>query len=307
MRGLLSVIVPAYNEQATVSKAAEVIAGVLERAEIEYELIFVDDGSTDATWARIREACENNPHVRGVSFSRNFGKDQAVFAGLSRAAGSCCAVLDCDLQHPPEKLVEMYALWQQGFEVVEGLKVSRGREPLLHRLAVGAFYVIISRAAGFDMRQSSDFKLIDRKVADVLLSLPEQEVFFRGLTAWVGFKTAKLEFFTAERTAGESKWSFLSLVRYALSGITSFSTAPLLLALPLGILAVLAALLAALFCGVFGAEQGGWQLFFAVMGLAALGCLLMCLGILGYYVARIYRQSLGRPRFIISDECGKVV
>lgn len=307
MGGLLSVVVPAYNEQATVGRAAEVIAGVLERAEIEYELIFVDDGSTDATWTRIREACESSPHVRGVSFSRNFGKDQAVFAGLSRAAGSCCAVLDCDLQHPPEKLAEMYALWQQGFEVVEGLKASRGRESPLHRLTAGAFNAIISRAVGCDMKRSSDFVLIDRKVTDVLLSLPEQEVFFRGLTAWVGFKTAKLEFLTAERTAGESKWSFLSLVRYALSSIASFSTAPLFLALPLGMLAVLAALLAALFCGVFGAEQGGWQLFFAVTGLAALGCLLMCLGILGYYVARIYRQSLGRPRYIISDECGKGV
>ena len=305
MRELLSVVVPAYNEEATVERAAQAIAGVLEQAEIEYELIFVDDGSKDASWTVIRQVCENNPRIRGVSFSRNFGKDKAVFAGLSKARGSCCAVLDCDLQHPPETLVEMYALWQQGFEIVEGVKVSRGRESLLHRLSVGFFYVIISWAAGFDMKQSSDFKLIDRKVADVLLSLPENDVFFRGLTAWAGFRSTKLEFFVGERTAGKSKWSLRSLVRYAISGIASFSTAPLLLAMPLGVLTVLTALLAALFYGVFGGDWGGWQPFFAVTGLAALGCLLVCLGILGYYVARIYRQCQGRPRFIISDECGE--
>lgn len=303
MGGLLSVVIPAFNEEAMVARAAEVVAGVLEGAKIDYELIFVDDGSRDGTWACIRAAGSANAHVRGVRFSRNFGKDRAVFAGLSRARGACCAVLDCDLQHPPEKLPEMYRLWEQGYEVVEGVKARRGRESLFRRLSAGTFNAVISRSAGFDMRRSSDFKLMDRKVVDALLSLPEQEVFFRGLAAWVGFQTAEVEFTVAERVAGQSKWSVKALARYAVSSVAAFSTAPMQIATVLGVLTVLTALAAAVCYGVFGGEQTNWLLFFAVVGLAALGCLLGCLGILGYYVARIYRQSLGRPRYIISEEC----
>ena len=305
MGGLLSVVIPAYNEEIMVGKAAQAIAETLRRAEIEYELIFVDDGSRDATWAGIREASGKDPRVRGLSFSRNFGKDKAVFAGLAEARGACCAVLDCDLQHPPEKLPEMYALWQQDYDIVEGVKLSRGREPLLYRMAAGGFNTLISRAVGFDMKRSSDFKLLDRKVVDTLLALPEQDVFFRGLTAWVGFKSTTLEFSVAERAAGESKWTFSSLARYAISSISAFSTGPLLLAIPAGLLTLLITLLAALLCGVLGGDGTSWLLFFAVLGLVALGCLLVGLGVLGYYTARVYRQSLGRPRYIISDRCGE--
>lgn len=304
MDGLLSVVVPGYNEEMTVARAAQVLAGTLQQAGIDYELIFVDDGSHDATWARIREAGEADPRVRGISFSRNFGKDKAVFAGLAQARGRCCAVLDCDLQHPPEKLPEMYALWQQGFEIVAGVKVQRGQESLFHRLAAGTFNAAISRAVGFDMQRCSDFVLIDRKVVDTLLAFPEQEAFFRGLVAWVGFKTTTVEFSVARRMAGESKWTFASLARYAVSSITSFSTAPLLAAAPAGLLVLFAVLLSALLYGVFGGDPNAWLLFFAAMGLVALGVLLLCLGVLGYYVARVYRQSLGRPRYIIAERFG---
>ena len=141
---MLSVVVPAYNEEVMVGRAAEVIGGLLKQAEIEYEIVFVDDGSKDHTWESILRASETDSGVRGVRFSRNFGKESAIMAGLEAAEGDCCVVIDCDLQHPPEKILEMYSLWQEGYEVVEGQKSSRGEESGLHRLAARSFYAIIS-------------------------------------------------------------------------------------------------------------------------------------------------------------------
>lgn len=305
MEKFMSVIIPAYNEEAMILKTASVIAGILSGAQIEYELLFVDDGSRDNTWPLIQQASAENACVRGLSFSRNFGKDKAIFAGLSRAAGDCCVVIDCDLQHPPEKLVEMFRLWEQGWQVVEGVKTDRGRESRLHALCAGAFYSIISRATGIDMQRSSDFKLLDRKVVDVLLDMREQGAFFRALSAWVGFRSTAVEFCVNERTAGESKWSFRALVRYALSSIAAFSTAPLQLSTVAGVLVLLTSLLSVVSFGIFGGDKGAWLLFFAVLGLIALGCLLVGLGILGYYADRIYQQTLDRPRFIIAEECGE--
>ena len=305
MEKLLSVIIPAYNEEAMILKAASVIAGILDRAQIEYELLFVNDGSGENTWPLIRQASAENARVRGLSFSRNFGKDKAIFAGLSRAAGNCCVVIDCDLQHPPEKIVEMFRLWEQGWQVVECVKSDRGRESRLHTLCAGIFYAVISRAADIDMRRASDFKLLDRKVVDVLLEIREQDAFFRALSSWVGFRSTTVEFYVNERTAGESKWSFQALVRYAVSSIASFSTAPLQLSTAVGVLVLAAALISVVSFGIFGGDRAAWLMFFAVLGLMALGCLLVGLGVLGYYAGKIYQQALNRPRFIIAEECGE--
>ncbi len=305
MDKLLSVVIPAFNEEAMAEKAAATVAGVLRDAGIPYELIFVDDGSRDGTWEAILRAHEADKHVRGVSFSRNFGKDRAIFAGLSRAKGACVAVLDCDLQHPPQVLPTMAALWEQGFELVEGVKRDRGEESGFHRLCAGAFYAVISKLAKLDMKRSSDFKFLDRKVVDTLLALPEEDVFFRGLTAFVGFKKTEVEFDVAERTAGQSKWSFRSLARYAISSVTAFSTAPLRLATVFGALFALIAVITGILYAVVGYDASGWLVFLGVTGLLALACVLVCLGIIGYYLGRIFRQSLGRPRFIVSRECGE--
>ena len=224
---MLSVILPAYNEEAMIPVAAKTIPDILDAAEIPYELLFVDDGSRDKTWEEIQAAARQNSHVVGVHFSRNFGKEAAMFAGLEQARGDCCAVMDCDLQHPPEKLVEMYRLWEQGFEVVEGIKEDRGEETGFHRFAANSFYGIISRATGMDMSSSSDFKLLDRKVVDALNQMPERNVFFRALSFWVGFRRTTVSYRVQERTAGESKWSTRSLIKYAISNIGSFSSAPL--------------------------------------------------------------------------------
>ena len=154
---MLSVVLPAYNEEKMIQKAADTLDRILGDAEIPYELVFVNDGSKDGTWAAIEAAAKKNPHVTGVCFSRNFGKESAMFAGLASASGECCAVMDCDLQHPPETLIEMYHLWEEGYEVIEGVKHSRGKESALHRASAGLFYKIISRAVKIDMTRASDF------------------------------------------------------------------------------------------------------------------------------------------------------
>ena len=231
---MLSVILPSYNEEKMIAKATARMAEILQPEKIDYELLFIDDGSRDGTWAQINEAAEKDSHVVGVHFSRNFGKEAAMFAGLEQARGDCCVVIDCDLQHPPEKIVEMYRLWEQGYEVVEGIKEDRGEESGLHKFAANSFYGLISKATGMDMSSSSDFKLLDRKVVDTLNSLPERNVFFRALSFWVGYKKTSVSYCVQERTEGVSKWSTKSLIKYALTNISSFSSAPLHIVTVLG-------------------------------------------------------------------------
>ena len=224
---LLSVVLPAYNEEKMIEKAGTVIGQILEEQKIPYEIVFVDDGSKDGTWSEIERTAQKDPHIAGVHFSRNFGKESAMLAGLANTKGDCCVVMDCDLQHPPETVVEMYRLWEQGYEVVEGVKHSRGKESLAHKASAGMFYKLISKAVGIDMSRASDFKLLDRKAVDALLDMPERNAFFRALSAWIGYKTTSVEFDVREREEGESKWSTKSLIRYAITNIVSFSSAPM--------------------------------------------------------------------------------
>lgn len=302
---LLSVILPAYNEESSVPRAAQVICTLLEQADIRHEVIFIDDGSKDDTWTMISAQVANHPQVRGVRFSRNFGKEAAIFAGLAQARGNCVVVLDCDLQHPPEKILEMYRLWEQGYQVVEGVKVSRGKESPLHTLAAKTFYSLISRATGIDMSRASDFKLLDRRAVDTLLAMREKNAFFRALSSWIGFSTAQVEFEVQPRLEGTSKWSFRSLTKYALVNLTSFSAAPLQLITLLGVVVFL--------CSVV---LGIWSVWQKLSGQALEGfttvillqliigsVLMICLGIIGYYVARIYEEIKDRPRYIVADSC----
>ena len=305
-RGLLSVILPAYNEEESVPLAADVIGTLLTGAEIDHELIFVNDGSRDHTWRGIQGAAVRRPQVRGIRFSRNFGKEAAIFAGLAQAKGDCCVVLDCDLQHPPEKILEMYRLWQQGWQVVEGVKISRGKESPLHTLAAKTFYRFLSGATRIDMFHASDFKLLDRRAVDVLVAMREKNAFFRALSSWIGFDTAQVEFEVQPRAAGESKWSLRSLTRYAVTNLAAFSTAPLQIVTILGVLVFLCSLV-----------LGCWSLWQKINGQALEGfttvillllligsALMVCLGILGYYIAKIYEEIKDRPRYIVADDCG---
>lgn len=304
--GRLSVVLPAYNEEESVPLAADVIGDLLTQAGIDHELIFVNDGSRDHTWRAIQEAAARRPQVRGIRFSRNFGKEAAIFAGLAQAKGDCCVVLDCDLQHPPEKILEMYRLWQQGWQVVEGVKISRGKESPLHTLAAKTFYRFLSGATRLDMSHASDFKLLDRRAVDVLVAMREKNAFFRALSSWIGFDTAQVEFEVQPRAAGESKWSLRSLTRYAVTNLAAFSTAPLQIVTILGVLVFLCSLV-----------LGCWSLWQKINGQALEGfttvillllligsALMVCLGILGYYIAKIYEEIKDRPRYIVADDCG---
>ena len=304
---MLSVILPSYNEEKMIAKATERMAEILQPEKIDYELLFIDDGSRDSTWAQINEAAGKDSHVVGVHFSRNFGKEAAMFAGLEQAKGDCCVVIDCDLQHPPEKIVEMYRLWEQGYEVVEGIKEDRGEESGLHKFAANSFYGLISKATGMDMSSSSDFKLLDRKVVDTLNSLPERNVFFRALSFWVGYKKTSVSYCVQERTEGVSKWSTKSLIKYALTNISSFSSAPLHIVTVLGciMLAVAVVLgIVALVQKISGVALGGFTTVILLLLFSA-SIIMISLGIIGYYIARIYDEIKGRPRYIISRICGR--
>lgn len=289
-----------------IQKAAGEIGRILSGANITYEVIFVNDGSKDGTWREIERVAGSDPCVKGVLFSRNFGKEAAMLAGLAEAAGDCCAVMDCDLQHPPETLVEMYRLWEQGYEIVEGVKRSRGRETMLHRASAGLFYKIISKAVRIDMSRASDFKLLDRRAAEALLAMPERNTFFRALSSWIGFRTASVEFDVQERTEGESKWSTWSLITYAVKNIVSFSTAPMQCVTVAGVFV--------LFLGVIMGIQTLIHYFtgHAVEGFTTvillillIGSIIMIsLGIIGYYIAKIYEEVKGRPRYLISKRIG---
>ncbi len=304
---MLSVVLPAYNEQEMVPVAAREISRVLTSAEIPHELIFVDDGSKDTTWAKIRAASSEFLTVRGVHFSRNFGKEAAIFAGLKQSKGDCVAVIDCDLQHPPEKLVEMFRLWEQGYEVIEGVKSDRGKESVLHRAFAKLFYSLISRATKVDMSRASDFKLLDRKAVNVILTMREKRAFFRALSSWVGFKTTEVSYEVRERTAGQSKWSTWSLVKYALSNITAFTAVPLHIVTVLGVVTLIVSVVMgviALVQKIAGTAVAGFTT--VIILLLFIGSLIMIsLGIIGYYVGNIYEEIKDRPRFIIADTCGK--
>ena len=299
---MLSIIIPSYNEEKCIRRAYDTINSLLKENNIEGEFIFVNDGSQDETYKEIVELSEEKDNVVGLNFSRNFGKESAISAGLAAVSGDCAVVIDCDLQHPPEKIIEMYRLWEEGYEIVEGIKKDRGNEKGSYRLGAKCFYSIISRMAGFDMSNSSDFKLLDRKVVDVLNKMPERG-FFRAISFWVGYKKATVEYVVKERVAGESKWSTKGLVKYAFSNISSYSTAPMQTVTVLGFIML-----------IISAIFGVWALIDKIVGRALEGMttviiitifigsiIMISLGIIGYYIARIYEEIKGRPKYIISS------
>lgn len=305
---LLSVVLPAYNEEMNIANTVQTLAELFEREKIDYELVFVSDGSGDNTFQEICKASEANPRVRGAEFSRNFGKEAGIFAGLELAGGDAVVVMDCDLQHPPQAIPQMYQLWQQGAEIVEGIKSKRGRESIFYKMSAGLFYKIMSRLIKMDMSSSSDFKLLDRKVVKVLLELPERNTFFRALTFWAGFETKTVEYEVQERKFGESKWSFFSLMKYAISNATSFSTLPLQLVTVMGILSILFSVILAVQTLVRYLTGNAVEGFTTVILLVLIigGFIMLSLGIIGHYIARIYEEVKGRPKYIISRVTGNV-
>ena len=315
----ISLVVPCYNEESNVMPFYEAIErlfsepGILSDDGARYELVFVNDGSCDGTAEKISALCSNShgggyEHgtVRGIFFSRNFGKEAALFAGLRNATGDCAVVLDADLQHPVSLIPEMYAAWKSGFEVVEGVKSDRGKESVFHRLFTKVFYGLISRAVGMDMRNASDYKLLDKKVVAELAALRERNTFFRALSFWVGFKKTTVYYEVAERASGTSKWSTKSLIRYAINNVVCFSYAPLFI---VGIIGAAFALFGivlvidTVITFIRGASANGFPTLLIVM-LLGFGGVMISLGIIGVYIAQIYDEVKGRPQYIVSGETG---
>ena len=306
---MLSLIVPAYNEETTVplfyNKTTELLTQN-KNLNTAFEIIFVDDGSNDNTWLTIKSLMQKDERVHGIKFSRNFGKEAAIFAGLHKAKGDCAVVMDCDLQHPPELICEMYEQYLQGYQIVRCVKKNRNRESLLRKLCNVLFFRLFdsSDSTRLSIDNASDFQLLDRKVIDYILRFQETSLFFRGISAYVGFKTKDIEFDVPERAAGVSKWSYSSLIQYAFSNMSAFSSKPLQLVTLSGIiLLVLAIILTIRTLYVYFMDAAAPGITTVIILLLFIGSMLMfSLGIIGFYVGKIFEEVKHRPRYIIDEE-----
>lgn len=298
----ISLIVPCYNEESNVEPFYNAIVQTFTSIpDSDFELMFVNDGSKDKTLEKIEELNNKDKRVKCVSFARNFGKEAALFAGIRNITGDCAVVLDADLQHPPAVMVEMYAKWKEGFEVVEGVKTDRGKEGLFHKLFTKVFYGMISKAVGMDMKNSSDYKLLDKKVIAELAKLKERNTFFRALSFWVGFKKTTVYYEVAERVSGSSKWSTKSLIKYAINNVICFSYAPLHIVTFLGSVFILIGLgiaIDAVISYFRGIANDGFPTL-VILLLLGFGAIMLSLGIIGVYIAQIYDEIKGRPQYII--------
>lgn len=301
---LLSVVIPVYNEGVHIKVNICEIEDILTKSRIRHEFVLIDDGSTDQTWNCIGEIVREISSARGVRFSRNFGKEAAICAGLDLVRGNACVVMDADLQHPPGLLPEMVRLWhEEGFEVVEAVKTSRGNEKLSNKIGAKWFYMLMKRFSGFDLDGASDYKLMDAKVIDAYRRLGEKSTFFRGISAWMGFKRTSISFEVPERLQGTTKWSMLKLFKLSISAITSFTSAPLHLVTILGGLFLLSSAvlgIQTLYKYFAGISISGFTT--VILLLLIIGSTLMIsLGIIGTYIAGIFNEVKGRPRYIITE------
>lgn len=305
----LSVIFPVYNEEENLRPLYQRVQAALASVDINYELIFVDNGSCDRSLEIIKTLAKQDYRVCFVSLSRNFGYQGGLFAGMSYARGEAIITMDADLQHPPELLPELISLWRKGFEVVFTTKRNYHLSGWRYR-QVKIFYWVISKISGVKLSfGQSDFRLLDREVVDTLLSIQEYRKFLRGLVDWVGFRQVAVEYEVAERFSGESKFSYSSLISFALDGILSFSSLPLRWILLAGIILASLSFLYTLFAlvvgvfvffGLWDVAPPGWATL-AVMITFLGGTQLIAVGVLGEYIARIYEQIKGRPVFIVRE------
>ncbi len=300
----LSLIVPCYNEEAAIPIFYEETVKVLETMPVSYEMLFIDDGSKDGTLALIQQLAEKDEHVRYVSFSRNFGKEAAMYAGFSNVVGEYVAVMDADLQDPPSLLPDMLRMIQEeGYDSVATRRVTRKGEPVIKSFFARMFYRIINRISDADIADGArDFRLMKRQMVDVIVEMGEYNRFSKGIFGWIGFRTGWLPYENRERVAGESKWSFWKLMKYAFEGIVNFSHAPLSVASWFGILMTVIAFLFIVFIVVrklvFGDPVDGWASLVCIITLIG-GIQLFCMGMMGQYIAKTYLEVKKRPHYIV--------
>lgn len=307
---LLSIVVPCYNEQEALPyfyKEICRVAGEMKASHgAEFEFIFVDDGSRDNTLAIARELHKKDPRVRYISFSRNFGKEAGILAGLEAAKGDYVAMMDADLQDPPALLPRMLdALLEEDYDCAATRRTNRKGEPPIRSFFARMFYKIINRLSDADIVDGArDYRLMRRRMVDAILALPEYNRFSKGIFGWVGFKTKWLEYVNVERVAGETKWSFWKLFLYSLEGIVAFTTAPLALASLIGIIFCVLAFVMILFIIVrtllFGDPTSGWPSLVCIIFLCS-GVQLFCMGVLGQYLAKTYMEVKRRPVYIVRE------
>ncbi len=303
----LTLVVPAYNEQDAIPlfyEEALRVEGELPGVEVEY--LFIDDGSRDQTMEVLRQLHAQDPRVHYVSFSRNFGKEAAIYAGLENAKGDYVAILDADLQDPPSLLPEMlHAIQEEGYDCVGSRRVTRKGEPPIRSFFARMFYRIMNKISSADIVDGArDFQLMNRKVVNAILSMGEYNRFSKGIFGWVGFRKKWLEYENIERAAGETKWSFWKLFVYALDGIVAFSTTPLVIASVMGMLFCMVAFIAIIFIIVrtliFGDPTSGWPSMVCIIMFIA-GIQLLCMGILGQYLAKTYLETKRRPLYLVEE------
>ena len=304
-KSFITVVIPVFNEENQICENISVIRRCLMETDMEFMLLLVDDGSTDGTWSRLKMLSEDFPCIKALRLSRNFGKEAALCAGLEAAGGDACIIMDADLQHPPTLIPEMIRLWKdEGFEVVEGVKALRGNESIIKKVGANLFYKVQSKLSGFNMQQASDFKLLDKKVILAWRSLNERGTFFRGMSAWVGYNRISIPFNVAARTKGVSKWSLLNLCTLAVKAITSFSSFPLYIVTFMGVFFLAGALalgIQTLYMKLMGIASSGFTT--VILLLLIIGsCLMISLGVIGTYIARIYEEVKYRPRYIVAEE-----
>ncbi|MHA7964784.1 glycosyltransferase family 2 protein [Paenibacillus sp. CAU 1782] len=303
-----SVIVPMYNEELVIEHTYERLKETMDEAGEPYELIFVNDGSKDRTVELVSLIAECDPNVRLVDFSRNFGHQIAISAGMDYAKGDAVVVIDADLQDPPSVILAMIEKWKEGYEVVYGRRLKRKGETLFKKLTAKAFYRLLRSMTNVDIPlDTGDFRLIDRKVCDVLRGLKEKNRFVRGLISWIGFRQTSVEYVREERFAGETKYPLKKMISFALDGITSFSYKPLKIATYLGFILSLSSfvyLIIVLYQGLFtNTTSPGWATI-VVLNLLFNGIILILLGVIGEYIGRIYDESKDRPLYIVREARG---
>ena len=307
MADLLSVVVPCFNEEKSLPRFFDEISAVAGRMEgLSFEFLFVDDGSSDTTLQLLKSFRTGDRRVRYLSFSRNFGKESAILAGLRAAGGKYVALMDADLQDPPDLLVEMYhALTRESFDCAAARRVSRQGEPRVRSFFARRFYQLMSRLSKVELVDGArDFRLMSRRVVDALMSMPETSRFSKGLFAWVGFKTKWLPYEYVPRVGGKTKWSFWGLLSYSLSGIFAFSQVPLAISSVLGILLFFISVIMIIFIVVrrlvFGDPVSGWaSMVCIVMFIGSIQFL--CIGIIGSYLSRVFLEVKNRPPYFIRE------
>lgn len=304
---LISVIVPCYNEQEVLPLFRKEMLRIAEKmissdANVEFEFLFINDGSKDNTLELLRGYSEEDSRFRYISFSRNFGKEAGMLAGLEHSRGDYAVILDADLQHPPAFIPQMYEYVSSGeYDCASTKRTSRKGEPKLLSFFSKSFYKVINKISQTQIVEStSDFRFMTRQMVDAILAMPEYNRFSKGIFSWVGFRTKYIEYENVERAAGKTTWNFWKLLMYSFEGITAFSTAPLYLAVIMGLIFLLLAVAMTVKTIICGEEMWGTPLIVTLICLAE-GVQLFCMGVLGQYLAKTYMEVKGRPKYIIGE------